>query len=137
MQLQPRSLSSTSQCSARAAAARPSWSPPSTGPRRRRSSWNSSLFDVTADDTGLGQQLHANYLGLKDSRRPGITRFSSTPYAFSVKLRDKAAEAKVPSHSTLLRLVWHDYPGDWFEEDVSEPELAAAQGCHVQVSARL
>ena len=33
--------------------------------------WNSSLFNVTADDTGQGHQLHANYLGMKDSRRPG------------------------------------------------------------------
>ena len=28
----------------------------------------SSLFDVTADDTGQGHRLHANYLGMKDSR---------------------------------------------------------------------
>ena len=86
--------------------------------------WNSSLFDVTSDDTGLGQQLHANYLGLKDSRRPGITRFSSTSYAFSVKLRDKEAGANSPKPFDALRLVWHDYPGEWFEEDASDPEVA-------------
>ncbi len=35
----------------------------------------SSLFDVTADDTGQGHRLHANYLGMKDSgRRPETTR---------------------------------------------------------------
>ena len=49
----------------------------------------SSRFHVTADDTGRGHQLHANYLGMKDSRRPEPTRFSSTPYAFTVRLRDK------------------------------------------------
>ena len=30
----------------------------------------SSLFDVTADDTGQGHRLHANYLGMRDSARP-------------------------------------------------------------------
>src|SRR4051794_4356430 len=49
----------------------------------------SSLFNVTADDTGQGHRLHANYLGMKDSaRRPEPTPFSSTAYSFSVKLRD-------------------------------------------------
>ena len=88
--------------------------------------WNSSLFNVTSDDTGLGQQLHANYLGLKDSRRPGLTRFSSTSYAFSVKLRDKGAEANSPKPFDALRLVWHDYPGEWFEEDASDPRWPSA-----------
>ena len=53
--------------------------------------WNSSLFTVTADDTGLGHQLHANYLGMKDARRPETTRFASTTFSFLVKLRDKGA----------------------------------------------
>lgn len=84
----------------------------------------SSLFHVTAEDTGQGHQLHANYLGLKDSRRPETTRFSSTPYEFSVKLRDKGAKDSSPKPFDALRLVWHDYPGEWFEEDVSDPEVA-------------
>ncbi len=50
-----------------------------------------SLFDVTADDAGQGHRLHANYLGMRDSARPPMTtRFQATPYAFSVKLRDKS-----------------------------------------------
>ncbi len=84
----------------------------------------SSLFDVTADDTGQGHQLHANYLGMKDSHRPETTRFSSTPYAFSVKLRDKGSKADSLKPFVALRLVWHDYPGEWFEEDLSDPEVA-------------
>jgi len=85
----------------------------------------SSLFDVTADDTGQGHRLHANYLGMKDSgRHPETTRFSSTPYAFSVKLRYGTAKARSPKTFDALRLVWHDYPGDWFEQDVSGPEEA-------------
>lgn len=85
---------------------------------------SSSLFDVTADDTGQGHQLHANYLGLKDSRVPETTRFSSTPYAFSIKLRDKGAKADSPKPFDALRLVWHDYPGEWFDNHVSDPEVA-------------
>lgn len=84
----------------------------------------SSLFNVTADDTGQGHQLHANYLGMKDSRRPSPTRFSATPYAFSLKLRDKGATANSPKPFDALRLVWHDYPGEWFEGDVSDAEIA-------------
>ncbi len=85
----------------------------------------SSLFDVTADDAGQGHRLHGNYLGMRDSaRRPDPTRFASTPYAFSVKLRDKGVKANNPKSFDALRLVWHDYPGEWFEQDVSGPEEA-------------
>lgn len=84
-----------------------------------------SLFDVTADDPGQGHRLHANYLGMKDSaRRPDPTRFSSTPYAFSVKLRDKSARGNRSKPFDAMRLVWHDYPGEWFEQDVSGTEEA-------------
>lgn len=85
---------------------------------------NSSLSNVTADDTGQGHQLHANYLGMKDSRRPETIRFSSTRYARSVKLQHKPATANRPKLFDALHLVWHDYPGEWFEEDVSDPEVA-------------
>lgn len=83
----------------------------------------SSLFDVTADDAGQGHRLHGNYLGMKNlGRRPETTRFSSTPYPFSVKLRDKSAKAHSSKPFDALRLVWHDYPGQWFEQDVTGEE---------------
>ena len=85
----------------------------------------SSLFNVTADDTGQGHRLHGNYLGMKNSaRRPETTRFASTSYAFSVKLKDKNIRAGNARQFDAVRLVWHDYPGDWFEQDVSGPEEA-------------
>lgn len=85
----------------------------------------SSLFYVTADDTGQGTQLHQNYLGMRNSaRRPETTRLSSTPYAFTVKLRDKGAEAANAKAVDAVRLVWHDYPGEWFEEEVIDPAVA-------------
>jgi hypothetical protein len=85
----------------------------------------SSLFDVTADDTGQGHRLHGNYLGMKDSaRRPEPTRFSSIPYAFSVKVRNRSVKRNRAEKIEGVRLVWHDYPGEWFEQDVSGPEEA-------------
>lgn len=85
-----------------------------------------SLFHVVADDIGQGAQLHRNYLGMRDSARlPMPTRFSSTAYSFSIKLKDNpSAKAMKARPFDALRLVWHDYPGEWFEADVSGPEEA-------------
>lgn len=85
-----------------------------------------SLFHVVADDIGQGARLHRNYLGMRDSARlPDPTRFAATSYGFSVKLKD-AARSGAPRATPFdaLRLVWHDYPGEWFEQDVSGPEEA-------------
>lgn len=85
-----------------------------------------SLFHVLPDDVGQGNRLHRNYLGMRNSARlPEPTRFAATSYAFSVKLKDEAdAELMKAKPFDALRLVWHDYPGEWFEEDVSGPEEA-------------
>ncbi|MER7471222.1 hypothetical protein [Micromonospora sp. NPDC000018] len=85
-----------------------------------------NLFHVIADDLGQGARLHRNYLGMRDSARlPGATRFSATSYSFSVKLRDGSDVADTKARPfDALRLVWHDYPGEWFEQDVSGPEEA-------------
>src|SRR5262249_51692254 len=85
----------------------------------------SSLFDVTADDPDQGNRLHENYLGMKKSARaPVQTKFVNTAYAFSVKLQDRGARANGAKSFDALRLVWHDYPGEWFTNDVSGPEEA-------------
>ena len=85
-----------------------------------------SLFHVLPDDVGQGNRLHRNYLGMRNSARlPEPTRFAATSYAFSVKLKDEAdADLMKTKPFDALRLVWHDYPGEWFEEDVSGPEEA-------------
>jgi hypothetical protein len=85
-----------------------------------------SLFHVVADDIGQGARLHRNYLGMKNSARlPEPTRFSATSYSFSIKLKDGPdAKAIRTRPFDALRLVWHDYPGEWFELDVSGPEEA-------------
>jgi hypothetical protein len=85
----------------------------------------SSLFHVVADDVGQGTRLHRNYLGMRDSARlPEPTRFAPSSYAFSVRLKDGNVPTKKAKHVRSVRLVWHDYPGEWFEQDVSGPEEA-------------
>ncbi|MEX5302641.1 ATP/GTP-binding protein [Kocuria sabuli] len=85
-----------------------------------------NLFHVVADNFGQGNRLHRNYLGMKNAvQLPNQNRFSATSYSFSVKLKDGAdAEAMKSRPFDALRLVWHDYPGEWFEEGVSGPEEA-------------
>ncbi|SLF30792.1 Uncharacterised protein [Mycobacteroides abscessus subsp. bolletii] len=85
-----------------------------------------SLFHVVADETGQGNRLHRNYLGMRNSARvPAANHFSATSYSFSIKLKD-GSDPKATKRNPFdaLRLVWHDYPGEWFEEDVSGPEEA-------------
>jgi hypothetical protein len=88
-------------------------------------SYSNDLWDLVADDTGQGNRLYQNYLGMRDrARAPMPTRFAGTTYYFSVKLKggDNAAAKKRPFDA--LRLAWHDYPGEWFEESPSSEEEA-------------
>lgn len=83
-----------------------------------------SVFDVIADQSTQGTRLHQNYLGMKNSRvLPEANRFAATSYSFSVVLKDADdAKAQRGRPFDALRLVWHDYPGEWFGNDVSGPE---------------
>ncbi|MBU1586687.1 MAG: ATP/GTP-binding protein [Actinobacteria bacterium] len=85
-----------------------------------------SMFDLLAMKTADGYSLHKAYLGMRDSARvPGATRFAANSYGFSLRLRSGiSAGSKKPKQSELMRLVWHDYPGEWFEQDASGPEEA-------------
>ncbi|WP_298803816.1 TRAFAC clade GTPase domain-containing protein [uncultured Pseudokineococcus sp.] len=73
-----------------------------------------SLYNVTADDVSQGIRLHKNYLGMRNAdKRPPTNKFRASRYAFSARFKgDSRKRASVDA----LRLVWHDYPGDWFEE---------------------
>jgi len=80
----------------------------------------SSLFRVVAENVGQGTRLHKNYLGMRDSAQvPEGTRFAPTSYSFAIRLKDGAAKAQKNKQFDGLRLVWHDYPGGWFEDEVS------------------
>jgi hypothetical protein len=58
------------------------------------------------------------------SRTPDANRFSSTSFSFTLKLKESSPKALKAKPFDALRLVWHDYPGEWFEQDVSGPEEA-------------
>jgi len=83
-------------------------------------------FNLVAENAGQGTHLHQNYLGMKNSARvPDATKFAATSYRFLLKFKGES-EAKPLKAKPFdaLRLVWHDYPGEWFEQDVSGPEEA-------------
>lgn len=86
-----------------------------------------SLYKVLADNTGQGHLLRQNYLRMRNkAQAPEANRFTATPYSFTLKMNTpsdgKVAKAKP---FDALRLVWHDYPGEWFEEEPSSDEEAA------------
>jgi hypothetical protein len=85
-----------------------------------------SLFHVISDDTGEGNRLRQNYLGMKNNAQvPETTRFAATPYRFTLKMKDEGDDKTAKRRLfDALRLVWHDYPGEWFEEEPSSEEEA-------------
>ncbi|MBM9837373.1 ATP/GTP-binding protein [Rhodococcus hoagii] len=93
--------------------------------RTQEGSFKNDLWDLVADKIGQGVRLYQNYLGMKNSAQtPLQTRFANTTYDFSVKLKtgDSDEEEKRPFDE--LHLAWHDYPGEWFEDDPSSEEEA-------------
>jgi len=81
------------------------------------------LFTVVAEDTTQGDRLLKNYFRMESSAQvPPGNRFRAEPYRFSVKLKhapDAAARKAMPFDA--MQVVWHDYPGEWFEKSVSGP----------------
>lgn len=97
------------------------------GATREPSFRSESLYSLIAGDTGQGNRLHQNYLRMKNaSQAPPSTKFKSTSYAFTVKPNGGDGTKSVKGQPfSALRLVWHDYPGEWFEEDPSSEQEAA------------
>ena len=89
-------------------------------------SYSNELWDLVADDAGQGNRLYQNYLGMRDhARTPSLTRaLAASTYYFSVKLRDGVNAAARKRPFDVLRLAWHDYPGEWFTESPSSEEEA-------------
>lgn len=79
------------------------------------------VFNVVAEDASQGTHLHQNYLGMKNSATvPDATRFAATSYRFLLRLKgENGAKPLKGKPFDALRLVWHDYPGEWFGQDVS------------------
>lgn len=83
-----------------------------------------SLYEVIGDDAGQALKLHKNYLKMKESAvRPPANRIKSITYAFSIRAKkwEQRKKSAVPAPFNALRLVWHDYPGEWFEESPQTP----------------
>ncbi|MER7604725.1 hypothetical protein [Nocardioides sp. NPDC127503] len=79
------------------------------------------LWDLVAGDAGQGHRLLANYLGMKrDATLPPGTQFAATTYRFSLRLKGSQKSAGQPFDE--LCLVWHDYPGEWFEGEPSSED---------------
>ena len=78
-------------------------------------SYSNDLWNLVADDTGKGNRLLKNYLGMRDeAKTPAHTVFEATTYYFSVKLKGGDVTSKKRPFD-VLRLAWHDYPGEWWE----------------------
>lgn len=67
-----------------------------------------SGYGVNAVDTTTGQRLRASYLKMAESLLPPQTRYSHEPVEFTIIARGLDANAG--------KLVWHDYPGEWWTE---------------------
>lgn len=83
-------------------------------------------YRVVADDVGQGHRLLQNYYKMRNAAQvPQATRFRAVPHRFSLKLKDPVdAKTKKAMPFDALSIVWHDYPGEWFEQDVSGAEEA-------------
>ncbi|WP_231878502.1 ATP/GTP-binding protein [Agromyces sp. NDB4Y10] len=86
-------------------------------------------YRVLADDTTQGNRLKHNYLRMRnEAEAPETTRFRAEPYSFTIKPKENTNPdaAKVAGRSFgALRLVWHDYPGEWFTEEPSTDQEAS------------
>lgn len=96
------------------------------GPTQEDGYGERNLFDVVAGDAGQGAKLFQNYLGMRNSARvPEPNKFKSISYSFSVKrAKGLTSDPKRRPPVDEVRLVWHDYPGEWFTQGVEGEEAA-------------
>lgn len=95
------------------------------GPTQEKGYAN-DLWNLVADDTGQGNRLYKNYLGMRDhATAPPTDHFRATTYYFSVRLKGGDETKAKDRPFDILRLAWHDYPGEWFEESPSSEEEAS------------
>jgi len=84
-----------------------------------------SNLRLVAKDQSQGRALHKNFLQMRESGiRPEPNKFNSSVYPFTILLKDGRPSSVEQKHEERLRITWHDYPGEWFEQEVSGPEEA-------------
>lgn len=78
-------------------------------------------FEISADSIGQGQALRQNYLDMeKNAKVPLPTMLKNHSYSFTITpKRSEWAKRREKNPVEALRLTWHDYPGEWFEQDLS------------------
>lgn len=84
----------------------------------------SSAYRITAKDASQHDSLRQVYLRMRDlNRTPPANRFKKNSFEFEVSVNQpidpKAKKAPTPKQ---VSLVWHDYPGEWWEETPGTPE---------------
>lgn len=93
------------------------------GPTQEKGFSDRSRFKVVAG-ADQSKRLYQNWVGMRDDRElPDATEFRSIAYTFTLKMAAPAGHppAATASHNSL-RVVWHDYPGEWFEKEVAGEE---------------
>lgn len=83
-----------------------------------------NTYRVLADNSTQSKSLRQNYLRMRnEGQAPSATKFKAESFSFTLKPKDvddaKAARLKTTS---AMRLIWHDYPGEWFTEEPSTDE---------------
>lgn len=83
-----------------------------------------SGYNVIAGDQGQGTRLYRNYLGMRNSAEtPILTHFDATSYSFTIapNTGERGIEQNKQEVKSL-ELIWHDYPGEWFESSPGTSE---------------
>lgn len=84
------------------------------GSAQEKSNIKSNGFSIVAPVSTQGNKLHRNYLGMRNSATlPKPDKFQWDSYKFAVKAQK--SDSAAGGHLDALTLVWHDYPGEWFE----------------------
>lgn len=81
------------------------------------------LYRIICDSFKQGTKLHKNYLGMREKARPPMgNRFNAETYSFTLKLKEESADNRQASPFNALKLVWHDYPGEWLNDGANSEE---------------
>lgn len=93
------------------------------GPTQEKGFAEKNGFNVVSESRGQANSLFQNYVGMRDDRElPEATRFASTAYSFMLKMAPNSAGGSPAASHDTMRMVWHDYPGEWFGKDLSGEE---------------
>ncbi len=71
-------------------------------------------YSLLADDTTQGNRMLQAYHRIAEDKLPPATKYQHVPFVFNVRADGSTVDAG--------RLVWHDYPGEWWTETKSGDE---------------